>query len=62
MDQETAERNKEPYVRLVKTRRINGIVLFSQHTVHLPLGNWLKIPRIRVGVFVVFGRTEMWKR
>jgi len=49
VDQETAERNEEPYVTLVKTRRMDGRVLFGQHAMHLPLQNGSRVPRIRVG-------------
>ncbi|PWW76205.1 PLP-dependent transferase [Tuber magnatum] len=49
VDQETAEKNEEPYVTLAKTRRIDGRVLFGQHAVHLPLKSGAGVPRIRVG-------------
>ncbi|CUS13750.1 unnamed protein product [Tuber aestivum] len=49
VDQETAEKDEEPYVTLTKTRRIDGRVLFGQHAVHLPLKNGDGVPRIRVG-------------
>ena len=49
VDQETAERNEEPYVTLVKTRRVDGRVLFGQHAMHLPLQSGSRVPRIRVG-------------
>ncbi|KAI9829508.1 MAG: hypothetical protein M1819_006328 [Sarea resinae] len=32
VDQETAEKNEEPFVTLAKTRRFNGRVFFGQHT------------------------------
>ncbi|RPA92144.1 PLP-dependent transferase [Choiromyces venosus 120613-1] len=49
VDQETAEKNEEPYVTLAKTRRIDGRVLFGQHAVHLPLESRSGVPRIKVG-------------
>lgn len=49
VDQDTAEKNEEPYVTLAKTRRIGGRVLFGQHAVHLPLESRSSIPRIKVG-------------
>lgn len=52
VDQETAEKNEEPYVTLAKTRRIGGRVLFGQHAVHLPLESRSNIPRIEVGDIV----------
>lgn len=33
VDQDTAERNEEPFVSLAKTRRFDGKVFFGQHTV-----------------------------
>ncbi|KAG0638497.1 pyridoxal phosphate-dependent transferase [Tuber brumale] len=49
VDQETAEKNEEPYVTLAKTRRVDGRVLFGQHAVHLPLESTGVVPRIGVG-------------
>ncbi|KAF1943474.1 PLP-dependent transferase [Clathrospora elynae] len=37
IDQQTAERNQEPFVTLSKTRRFDGRVYFGEHTCHLPL-------------------------
>lgn len=37
--EETEEWIKELYVRLGKTKRINGRALLGQHAVHLPLEN-----------------------
>lgn len=36
VDQDTAEKNEEPFVTLAKTRRFQGRVLFGVHTCHLP--------------------------
>jgi molybdenum cofactor sulfurtransferase len=36
IDQQTAERNQEPFVTLSKTRRFDGRVYFGEHTCHLP--------------------------
>lgn len=49
VDQETAEKNEEPFVTLAKTRRFGGRVLFGVHTAlagRKGTGNW---PTIRVG-------------
>ncbi|KNG49223.1 dipeptidase 1 precursor [Stemphylium lycopersici] len=35
IDQQTAERNQEPFVTLSKTRRFDGRVYFGEHTCHL---------------------------
>lgn len=37
VDQNTAERNQEPFVTLSKTRRFNGRVYFGEHTCHVPM-------------------------
>jgi molybdenum cofactor sulfurtransferase len=37
VDQQTAEKNQEPFVTLSKTRRFDGRVYFGEHTCHLPL-------------------------
>ena len=37
VDQQSAEKNQEPYVTLSKTRRIDGRVYFGEHTCHVPL-------------------------
>ncbi|KAF2832153.1 PLP-dependent transferase [Ophiobolus disseminans] len=37
IDQQTAEKNQEPFVTLSKTRRFDGRVFFGEHTCHLPL-------------------------
>ncbi|XP_014561463.1 hypothetical protein COCVIDRAFT_22436 [Bipolaris victoriae FI3] len=39
IDQQTAERNQEPFVTLSKTRRFDGRVYFGEHTCHLPWSN-----------------------
>lgn len=35
VDQQTAERNQEPFVTLSKTRRFNGRVYFGEHSCHM---------------------------
>lgn len=35
IDQDTAEKNEEPFVTLAKTRMIGGKVLFGQHATHV---------------------------
>jgi molybdenum cofactor sulfurtransferase len=37
IDQQTAERNQEPFVTLSKTRRFDGRVYFGEHTSHMAL-------------------------
>jgi molybdenum cofactor sulfurtransferase len=37
IDQETAQKNQEPFVTLAKTRRFDGKVYFGQHTCHMPV-------------------------
>lgn len=37
VDQQTAERNQEPFVTLSKTRRVNGRVYFGEHSSHMPI-------------------------
>ncbi|KAI4663834.1 uncharacterized protein J4E78_004253 [Alternaria triticimaculans] len=39
IDQQTAERNQEPFVTLSKTRRFDGRVYFGEHTCHVPWDN-----------------------
>ncbi|KAF2134191.1 PLP-dependent transferase [Dothidotthia symphoricarpi CBS 119687] len=53
IDQQTAERNQEPFVTLSKTRRFDGRVYFGEHTCHLPSGDSSSLlvqnPTIMVG-------------
>lgn len=53
VDQQTAERNQEPFVTLSKTRRFDGRVYFGEHTCHLPMGDpsspLVQNPTIRIG-------------
>ncbi|KAF2707137.1 molybdenum cofactor sulfurase protein-like protein [Pleomassaria siparia CBS 279.74] len=63
VDQQTAERNQEPFVTLSKTRRFDGRVYFGEHTCHLPMGDtWSPLvqnPTIAVGDPVrSFGQDE----
>ena len=37
IDQQTGEKNQEPFVTLSKTRRFDGRVFFGEHTCHVPL-------------------------
>lgn len=39
IDQQSAEKNQEPFVTLSKTRRFDGRVYFGEHTCHLPMGD-----------------------
>ncbi|KAI5779481.1 pyridoxal phosphate-dependent transferase [Geopyxis carbonaria] len=57
INQETAEKNEEPFVTLSKTRRIDGKILFGQHCVHVASDDpGAKDPKIRVGDVV-----KVWK-
>lgn len=52
IDQQTAERDQEPFTTLAKTRRYDGRVYFGEHTCHLPMNDSsasAQIPTIRVG-------------
>jgi molybdenum cofactor sulfurtransferase len=53
IDQQTAEKNQEPFVTLSKTRRFDGRVYFGEHTCHLPLEDTSSLlvqnPTITVG-------------
>ncbi|KAF2683516.1 molybdenum cofactor sulfurase protein-like protein [Lentithecium fluviatile CBS 122367] len=53
VDQQTAERNQEPFVTLSKTRRFDGRVYFGEHSCHLPMANasspLVQSPTIMVG-------------
>ncbi|KAK4995129.1 hypothetical protein LTR28_000626, partial [Elasticomyces elasticus] len=50
VDQDTAEKNEEPFVTLAKTRRVDGRVLFGVHTAHVPVENGPSLcPMIRIG-------------
>ncbi|KAK4971836.1 hypothetical protein LTR28_013132 [Elasticomyces elasticus] len=50
VDQDTAEKNEEPFVTLAKTRRVDGRVLFGVHTAHVPVENGSSLcPMIQAG-------------
>ena len=52
IDQQTAERDQEPFTTLAKTRRFDGRVYFGEHTCHLPMGDLpalMQYPTIMVG-------------
>ncbi|KAF2854521.1 molybdenum cofactor sulfurase protein-like protein [Plenodomus tracheiphilus IPT5] len=52
VDQQTAEKNQEPFVTLSKTRRFDGRVYFGEHTCHLNVGDSTPLgqnPTIMVG-------------
>ena len=56
VDQNTAEKNEEPFVTLSKTRRVDGRVLFGMHAAHIPR-NGTAAPMIMVGdVVKAWGR------
>lgn len=53
IDQQSAEKNQEPFVTLSKSRRFDGRVYFGEHTCHLPLDDMSAVsgqnPTITVG-------------
>jgi molybdenum cofactor sulfurtransferase len=53
VDQQTSQRDQEPFVTLSKTRRFDGRVYFGEHTCHLPVGDraspLVQFPTIMVG-------------
>ncbi|KAF8536180.1 pyridoxal phosphate-dependent transferase [Trichophaea hybrida] len=49
IDQDTAEKDEEPYVTLAKTRQIEGKILFGQHATHIANASVSEVPTIRVG-------------
>jgi len=56
INQETAEKNEEPFVTLSKTRRFDGKVFFGTHMGHDPLpqdgSREAQFPIIKVGDIV----------
>jgi molybdenum cofactor sulfurtransferase len=62
IDQQTAERNQEPFITLSKTRRFDGRVYFGEHTCHIPWDDVLsplgQNPTITVGDAVSTIREE----
>jgi molybdenum cofactor sulfurtransferase len=62
IDQQTAEKNQEPFVTLSKTRRFDGRIYFGEHTCHLPLEDssspLVQNPTITVGDAVRTFREE----
>lgn len=64
IDQQTAERNQEPFVTLSKTRRFDGRVYFGEHTCHIPSNDLTsplrQNPTIMVGDLVrAFGEDDI---
>jgi molybdenum cofactor sulfurtransferase len=53
VDQQTSQRDQEPFVTLSKTRRFDGRVYFGEHTCHLPMEDksspLVQSPTIMVG-------------
>ncbi|KUJ22341.1 molybdenum cofactor sulfurase [Mollisia scopiformis] len=61
VDQDTAEKNEEPFVTLAKTRRFESKIFFGSHMCHIPSKIATKesqYPTIRVGDIVRIGTTE----
>ncbi|KAK2628232.1 hypothetical protein QTJ16_002878 [Diplocarpon rosae] len=58
IDQETAQKNEEPFITLAKTRRFESKIFFGSHMYHVPSKSITKesqYPTIRVGDSVVVG-------
>jgi molybdenum cofactor sulfurtransferase len=56
VDQDSAEKNEEPFVTLVKTRRFESKIFFGSHMCHIPSKELTKegqYPTIRVGEVVL---------
>jgi molybdenum cofactor sulfurtransferase len=61
VDQDTAERDEEPFVTLAKTRRFESKIFFGSHMCHLPSTEYSRenqYPTIRVGDVVTTGVDE----
>ncbi|CZR50659.1 probable Molybdenum cofactor sulfurase [Phialocephala subalpina] len=61
IDQDTAEKNEEPFVTLAKTRRFESKIFFGSHMCHTPTESATKesqYPTIRVGDIVKVGATD----
>lgn len=61
VDQDTAEKNEEPFVTLAKTRRFESKIFFGSHMCHVPSKRATKdsqYPTIRVGALVKVGAAE----
>jgi molybdenum cofactor sulfurtransferase len=59
IDQDTAEKNEEPFVTLAKTRRFDSKIFFGSHMCHIPSKGWTRegqYPTIRVGDLVSIGK------
>jgi molybdenum cofactor sulfurtransferase len=60
VDQETAERDKEPFITLAKTRRFESKIFFGSHMCHVPAKGSTResqFPTIKVGDLVII-RTD----
>jgi molybdenum cofactor sulfurtransferase len=58
IDQDTAERDKEPFITLAKTRRFESKIFFGSHMCHVPSEGASKesqFPTIKVGDVVTIG-------
>ncbi|EKD15511.1 MOSC N-terminal beta barrel domain-containing protein [Drepanopeziza brunnea f. sp. 'multigermtubi' MB_m1] len=58
VDQDTAQKNEEPFVTLAKTRRFESKIFFGSHMCHVPSKTLTKesqYPTIRVGDVVTIG-------
>lgn len=62
VDQDTAEKNKEPFVTLAKTRRFESKIFFGSHMCHIPSKRSTKEnqwPTICVGNLVTIGARKL---
>lgn len=61
INQDTAEKDEEPFVTLAKTRRFDSKVFFGSHMCHVPDGGGTKesqCPTIKVGDLVIVDAGE----
>ena len=61
VNQDTAEKDEEPFVTLAKTRRFESKIFFGSHMCHVPSKSPTKesqCPTIRVGDLVSIGARE----
>jgi molybdenum cofactor sulfurtransferase len=62
VDQETAEKNEEPFVTLAKTRKFEGKIFFGSHMCHIPAKSSTRAsqyPTIRIGDMVATNMNEL---
>lgn len=61
IDQDTAEKNDQPFVTLAKTRRFDSKIFFGSHMCHVPskcISKTSQFPTIRVGDLVTIANED----